>query len=154
MNISRRDPRLLIAALICLLLVTVAACSSPTPTPTPRPTATPFPTATPTRVKTVDEVTAALPTSKFLDAKHAAKGVQCVACHGTMPPKGAPEMSVCLGCHGGSYTALGDLTVKVNPNPHRSHNGELACTKCHHGHAPFEYYCGTCHDEFRNTRFQ
>ncbi len=154
MKIPSRHLVRLATALCFVLLVTVAACSSPKPPATPTPTPAPLPTFTPRPVKTVDQVNAALPTSKFLDAKHVAKGVDCVACHGTIAPKDAPAMPVCLGCHGGSYTALGDKTVKVNPNPHRSHNGELACTKCHFAHSPFEYLCGSCHDEFRNDRFQ
>ena len=154
MKIPARLLMRLAAALCLVLLVSVAACSSPKPPATPTPTPAPLPTFTPRPVKTVDQVNAALPTSKFLDAKHVAKGVQCVACHGTMPPKGAPGTAVCLSCHGGSYGALGEVTAKVNPNPHRSHNGELPCIECHHAHAPFEYYCGSCHDEFRNDRFQ
>jgi hypothetical protein len=150
---SNRSGRLAMALWLSLLLA-LAACSAPRPPATPTPTPAPLPTATPTPVKTVDQVTAALPTSKFLDSMHVVKGIECVLCHGTMPPTGAPATEVCLGCHGGSYTVLGDKTTTVTPNPHRSHNGALACTECHHSHAPFTFYCGSCHNEFRNERYQ
>ncbi|MBI5650328.1 MAG: cytochrome c3 family protein [Chloroflexi bacterium] len=96
------------------------------------------------------------PTSQFMDGKHLAKNVQCPACHAALPPTAAPETKTCLSCHKGSYTAMAEVTAKVNPNPHTSHEGEIPCVDCHKGHQPFVYGCGKagCHTEYSNTRFK
>jgi fumarate reductase flavoprotein subunit len=80
---------------------------------------------------------------EFLADRHKAKGVPCEGCHKDTPPK-AVEMKTCLGCHG-DYKALAAKTQHVEPNPHASHEGELACGACHHGHKPGEDYCARCH---------
>lgn len=107
-------------------------------------------------VRTVEEVTKSAPTSQFLDGKHVAKGLQCTSCHTTMPPKGAPAMTVCLNCHLGSMTALAEKTNKVDPNPHKFHEEVESCADCHTGHGPFVYGCGKagCHIEYSNNRFK
>ena len=107
-------------------------------------------------VRTVDDVTKSIATSQFMDGKHQAKGITCDACHTAMPPKGAPEMSVCLKCHFGSMTALAEKTNKVDPNPHKFHEDVSSCADCHTGHGPFVYGCGKagCHTEYSNTRFK
>jgi len=79
----------------------------------------------------------------FLADKHQARGIACEGCHKESPPK-APNMAVCLGCHG-DYKALAEKTKQVEPNPHASHEGELECSACHHGHKPGEDYCAKCH---------
>ena len=110
----------------------------------------------PTGAKTVEGITLSAPTSPFMDGKHVTKGVSCIACHTAMPPKGAPETKTCLSCHKGSYTAMAEVTAKINPNPHTSHEGEIACVECHKGHESFVYGCGKagCHTEYSNNRFK
>jgi uncharacterized protein with PIN domain len=95
-------------------------------------------------------------TSQFMDGKHQAKNVPCDACHTAMPPKGAPEMAVCLKCHLGTMTALAEKTNKVDPNPHKFHEDVASCADCHTGHGPFVYGCGKagCHTEYSNNRFK
>ncbi|NPU84361.1 MAG: cytochrome c3 family protein [Syntrophaceae bacterium] len=80
---------------------------------------------------------------EFLADRHKAKEIPCEGCHKETPPK-AVEMKTCLGCHG-EYKALAAKTQHVEPNPHASHEGELACGACHHGHKPGEDYCAKCH---------
>ncbi|MBI4786013.1 MAG: cytochrome c3 family protein [Chloroflexi bacterium] len=145
-------------ALCALLLLLLAACgpkATPTPMPTlvviPSPTSPPLPTRGP---RSVEQIIKAVATSPYLDGKHAAKGMGCDTCHKTMPPTAVPEVQTCLTCHSGSYTALAEKTQKVNPNPHKSHEGQTPCADCHRGHEPFVYKCGTpCHTEYTNTRF-
>lgn len=166
------NPFLYMAILMFVLFLIVACQPQPVATPLPPlstvlatatkpatavPTAAPKPEAAKSvGVKTVEEVTKSAPTSPFMDGKHVAKGLQCAACHTTMPPKGAPETKVCLSCHKGSYTAMAEVTAKVNPNPHTSHEGEIPCTACHKSHEPFVYGCGKagCHTEYSSNRFK
>ena len=165
-------PFLYVVILMCVALALAACNTEPKSTPLPPlptvlATATRPPTAVPTAApksesvkttgaKTVDEVMKSAPTSQFMDGKHLAKGLQCQACHTPFPPKGAPEVKVCLSCHKGSYTAMAEVTAKVNPNPHTSHEGEIPCTDCHKGHEPFVYGCGRagCHTDYSSTRFK
>jgi fumarate reductase flavoprotein subunit len=80
----------------------------------------------------------------FLIDKHVAGRVSCAQCH----PKGlataAPDTPICLACHGGSYQGLAAKT-EGEPNPHRSHLGELACAECHHVHVASINRCNQCH---------
>lgn len=167
----------LYGTLLMLVVLVISACQpQPVATPLPplptvdpatiKPTATAAPKVEATKpaapatkpgaIKTVEDITKSAPTSPFMDGKHVTKGVPCTACHTTMPPKGAPEPKVCLGCHKGTYTALAELTAKVNPNPHTSHEGDTPCTDCHKSHDPFVYGCGKagCHTEYTNNRFK
>lgn len=167
-----------LALVLLLVLVSTLACQpQPVATPLPplptvdpaavKPTATAAPkveatkpaaapAAKPGTVKTVEDIMKSAPTSPFMDGKHVTKGLPCTACHTAMPPKGAPETKVCLSCHKNSYTAMAEVTVKVNPNPHTSHEGEVPCADCHKGHEPFVYGCGKagCHTEYSNNRFK
>lgn len=79
-----------------------------------------------------------------LDHKHANQGVTCALCHGTYFPQGRASMEQCLGCHG-SYEHVATLTEDVDPNPHRSHLGEVRCTLCHRAHEESVFYCNECH---------
>jgi fumarate reductase flavoprotein subunit len=81
---------------------------------------------------------------KFLADRHQARGMTCASCHKEEPPKAAVPASVCLGCHG-SYARIAEKTLKVEPNPHASHMGEVSCDNCHHGHKASENQCLTCH---------
>jgi len=81
----------------------------------------------------------------FLIDKHSEKGVNCAACHAAAPPPAAPAMTVCLGCHGGSYQAIAAKTTSVEPNPHASHQGDIPCASCHHIHKASESFCDQCH---------
>ena len=76
--------------------------------------------------------------------KHIAAGVNCASCHREAPPPKAPEMTVCLGCHG-SYAGIAAKTASDQPNPHASHLGELTCTACHHVHRASDAVCNDCH---------
>lgn len=80
---------------------------------------------------------------EFLADKHKAREITCEGCHKEAPPK-AFGMKTCLGCHG-DYKTIAEKTQHVEPNPHASHEGELECSACHHGHKPGEDYCAKCH---------
>jgi len=81
----------------------------------------------------------------YLIDKHIAAHLSCSACHSETPPAAAPETAKCLTCHGGSYRALAAGTVNDQPNPHQSHQGELACSSCHHVHKASVTMCSSCH---------
>jgi fumarate reductase flavoprotein subunit len=76
---------------------------------------------------------------------HGRVGLTCANCHGDEATPGRPAMSVCLGCHV-SYEAIAAKTEHLQPNPHKSHQGELRCTYCHSGHDTPKLYCNECHD--------
>ena len=76
---------------------------------------------------------------------HAKMGLACAACHGEEATPRRPAMSVCLGCHVG-YDALAAKTARLQPNPHKSHLGDLRCTYCHSSHGASKIYCNECHD--------
>ena len=80
----------------------------------------------------------------FLIDKHVKASVDCAKCHvqNTATP---PAMATCLGCHGGTYAKLADMTAKDQPNPHASHRGDVACDQCHHVHKASETACNQCH---------
>lgn len=138
------------------VLATATSAVKATVPPTAAPKAAVTAAPKPKVVRTVDDITKTIATSQFLDGKHQAKGLACDACHTAMPPKGAPEMSVCLKCHLGTMTALAEKTDKVQPNPHKSHMEVESCAECHTGHGAFVYGCGQagCHTEYSNNRFK
>jgi fumarate reductase flavoprotein subunit len=76
---------------------------------------------------------------------HGRIGLTCANCHGDEATPSRPAMSACLGCHV-SYDALAAKTARLQPNPHKSHLGELRCTYCHSGHGTPKLYCNECHD--------
>ena len=80
----------------------------------------------------------------FLADKHKAAGIDCKACHTESPSK-PPTKKACLQCHGPSYASLATKTDKVEPNPHASHQGDLDCASCHHGHKASVDFCAQCH---------
>ncbi|MBI5650324.1 MAG: cytochrome c3 family protein [Chloroflexi bacterium] len=93
--------------------------------------------------------------SRYLDNQHMSKGLECNACHSTLSPANSPTTATCLTCHKGSYAAVAELTARVSPNPHKSHEGEIPCAECHRGHQSFVYKCGgVCHTEYSNSRYQ
>jgi fumarate reductase flavoprotein subunit len=79
----------------------------------------------------------------FLIDKHVAARVSCAQCHpaGVSQP---PATATCLTCHGGNYRALANATA-ARPNPHESHQGEVACAQCHHVHKASVTLCNQCH---------
>jgi len=87
----------------------------------------------------------------FLIDKHLAAKLTCAACHGENPPRAAPPMATCLGCHGGTYEKLAATTAADRPNPHSSHQGPVPCTNCHHVHKASETFCNSCHSYDMNT---
>ena len=81
----------------------------------------------------------------FLGDRHGKAGMNCDSCHKADQSKTKVPMEVCLGCHG-SYEKIAQQTEKSHRNPHESHNGEVACDHCHHGHKPSQDYCAQCHN--------
>jgi len=83
----------------------------------------------------------------FLIDKHVAASVGCASCHAESPPRAAPPMATCLGCHGGSYEKLAEKAAADGEhNPHNSHQGQLPCATCHHVHKASQSFCNTCHN--------
>lgn len=82
----------------------------------------------------------------FLIDKHVAAKLSCSACHAESPPRAAPQMTTCLGCHGGTYDKLAETTASDQPNPHASHQGPLPCSSCHRVHVASQTFCNTCHN--------
>lgn len=84
---------------------------------------------------------------KFLADVHAGKGMNCASCHKESPPKEKVPTDACVKCHG-DYDKLAEKTAKIEPNPHKSHLGNLDCEFCHHAHKPQENFCTQCHAGF------
>ena len=81
-----------------------------------------------------------------LPAYHAKAGVHCFDCHQEeKPTKKAVTSASCMACHG-DYPAMKALTKEAKPNPHDSHQGEIACTDCHRQHLPPVVKCLECHE--------
>jgi hypothetical protein len=77
---------------------------------------------------------------------HAKAGVHCFDCHREeKPTKKAVASESCMACHG-DYPAMKALTKEARPNPHDSHQGEIACTECHRQHNPPTVKCLECHE--------
>jgi fumarate reductase flavoprotein subunit len=87
---------------------------------------------------------AAAPQGKFLADRHQERGIQCDRCHKESPPKATVPTKVCFECHG-DYDKIALKTKDVHPNPHASHEGNLDCEVCHHGHKPPRDHCAGCH---------
>ncbi len=68
--------------------------------------------------------------------------------HGNAWPKsekGYVTKYQCQACHG-DYQKLGDMTKNLNPNPHRSHMGEVNCEECHKpNQSQPTLMCNSCH---------
>jgi fumarate reductase flavoprotein subunit len=84
-------------------------------------------------------------TANEIKGAHGRAGLTCTNCHGDDATPSRPAMSVCLGCHV-SYDAIAAKTAHLEPNPHKSHQGELRCTYCHSAHDTPKLYCNECHD--------
>jgi fumarate reductase flavoprotein subunit len=82
-------------------------------------------------------------THKMLVDTHTAAGVTCETCHGGAAFTEPVKEASCVKCHGTSA----DMAAKTprEPNPHRSHMGELACATCHNVHKPSVSFCDQCH---------
>ena len=78
-------------------------------------------------------------------AAHVKAQVGCVDCHGKPEPAQAAPASACMGCHG-DYAAMAEATKALPVNPHDSHLGHVACTKCHTQHRPGKAVCLECHE--------
>ena len=77
---------------------------------------------------------------------HVKAGVHCHDCHQEeKPTKKAVASESCMTCHG-DYPAMKALTKGAKPNPHDSHQGEIACTECHRQHNPPLVKCLECHE--------
>jgi hypothetical protein len=93
--------------------------------------------------------------SSHTDHLHAKAKVDCAGCHGKEAPvlDTTVENGRCLACHGPLETLAAKSAPKDFPkrNPHNSHLGDIACTVCHHAHAPSAVYCLDCHKNFKMT---
>lgn len=85
---------------------------------------------------------------KFLADQHAAMGLNCASCHPTMQVSdGEAEINAkCNSCHGGLEALAAKTEKEGQPNPHKSHLGDIQCTACHSGHQQSVSYCTNCHD--------
>lgn len=85
--------------------------------------------------------------ASFLAGAHNQKGISCQMCH-TTDKVSDSETEInkqCVMCH--EPNALVKKTEKPHqPNPHKSHLGDVQCTACHSGHMPSVAYCTNCHD--------
>ena len=85
--------------------------------------------------------------ASFLAGAHNQKGISCQMCH-TTDKVSDSETEInkqCVMCH--EPNALVKKTEKPHqPNPHKSHLGDVQCTACHSGHTPSVAYCTNCHD--------
>lgn len=81
-----------------------------------------------------------------LAERHVKMGVNCEQCHQTkLPQEGAKvKNQTCLACHQ-SYDVLAKRTEKLNPNPHKTHLGNVRCSDCHSGHGQSRLMCNDCH---------
>ena len=75
--------------------------------------------------------------ASFLAGAHNQKGISCQMCH-TTDKVSDSETEInkqCVMCH--EPNALVKKTEKPHqPNPHKSHLGDVQCTACHSGHTP------------------
>lgn len=62
--------------------------------------------------------------------KHTTRGVKCAACHESTEPTAPSKGEKCVTCHSNYVKEK----PKDEPNPHKSHVGELSCGKCHKEH--------------------
>lgn len=83
---------------------------------------------------------------KPLADRHSHYGAQCATCHANnMPATGTRvKNEACLACHG-SYEKLAEKTKNDEPNPHRTHLGNVRCSDCHSGHGTPRLICNDCH---------
>lgn len=81
-----------------------------------------------------------------LAERHAKMGVTCVQCHKTQTPKEGAKVKneSCFACHQ-SYEALAQKTARLDPNPHKTHLGNVRCSDCHLGHEKSRLMCNDCH---------
>lgn len=84
--------------------------------------------------------------SQSLADRHAKMNVTCVQCHGVKTPATGAKVGTeaCLKCHG-SYEALAQKTKGLEPNPHKTHLGNVRCSDCHSGHQESKLMCNDCH---------
>lgn len=80
---------------------------------------------------------------RLLIDRHSAAGLDCKSCHGDAAFTEPVAEAACVQCHG-TYSDLAARTP-WEPNPHRSHMGELACSTCHTIHKPSVSFCDQCH---------
>jgi nitrate/TMAO reductase-like tetraheme cytochrome c subunit len=81
-----------------------------------------------------------------LPAYHEKAGVHCFDCHQEeKPTRKAVASESCMACHG-DYPAMKAQTKAAKPNPHGSHQGEIACPECHRQHNPPVVKCLECHE--------
>ncbi len=78
--------------------------------------------------------------------RHAKMGVKCEQCHATksVAPGARPTNDACFACHK-DYATLAKRTEKLDPNPHKTHLGNVRCADCHSGHGQSRLMCNDCH---------
>ena len=85
--------------------------------------------------------------ASFLAGAHGKMGLNCEMCHvGDKVSDSETEINAkCTTCH--NPADLAKKTAKgEQPNPHKSHIGDIQCTACHSGHSQSVAYCTNCHD--------
>ena len=82
--------------------------------------------------------------------RHAARSVDCAACHAVKTPAEGAEVDTqkCLACH----VSLNAVSEKIHardnaqsPDPHVNHSLGLNCVECHKGHEQSVNMCSRCH---------
>lgn len=78
--------------------------------------------------------------------RHAKLGVKCEQCHAIKTPAAEAKVKneACFACHQ-NYAELAKRTNKLDPNPHKTHLGNVRCSDCHSGHAQARLMCNDCH---------
>ncbi len=86
--------------------------------------------------------------AKHLAGNHAKRGLDCIMCHtGNKISDSESEINAkCSTCHGGLESLAAKTEKAGQPNPHKSHLGQIQCTACHSGHQESVAYCTNCHD--------
>ena len=103
--------------------------------------------------------------SELLAHQHSEADVACLDCHEPTIKQQVEELvsfvtnnyetpleerefdqEWCLRCHEhGSSEEVIEMTADLDPNPHKSHIGDLECGLCHNVHRESEDYCAECH---------
>lgn len=82
--------------------------------------------------------------------RHAARSVDCAACHAVKTPAEGAEVDTqkCLACN----VSLNAVSEKIHargnaqsPDPHVNHSLGLNCVECHKGHEQSVNMCSRCH---------
>ncbi|WP_176603740.1 cytochrome c3 family protein [Desulfosarcina ovata] len=99
----------------------------------------------------VQKAAASWADSPYMDNIHAVADITCCNCHQAAPWEDYYVMnSTCENCHDLAklQSAHEDANGEHQPNPHKSHLGNVDCIICHVSHGPSKVYCKQCHVNF------